>query len=99
MLIFEKDLKLYETLLSDAKDKELYEKEKGYFAEYNAMLEKLFVLSRNNQKAEIDVLLQKSSAIPQNMTQTIDEHMNYNKQLAEVDAKGAIDVKVALQPS
>ena len=90
---FEKDIKLYETMLSDAKDKELFEKEKGYFAEYNAMLEKLFILSRNNQKAEIEVLLQKSSDIPKNMTQTIDEHMDYNKHLAEADAKGAVDVK------
>lgn len=89
----EKDFKLYETLLSDAQDKELYEKEKGYFSEYNAMVEKLFILSRNNQKSEIDALLKQTSAIPQNMTKTIDEHMQYNKQMAENDAKEAVSEK------
>ena len=89
----EKDLKLYETLLSDAKDKELYEKEKGYFTEYTAIVEKLFIFSMNNQKAEIDTLMKNTGAIPQNMTKTIDEHMEYNKHLAEVDAKSAITEK------
>ncbi len=89
----QKDFKLYETLLTDAKDKELYEKEKGYFSEYNTMVEKLFVLSKNNQKSEIDILLKQTSTIPQNMTKTIDEHMQYNKELAEQDAKEATKEK------
>ena len=89
----EKDFKTYENFISDAKDKELYEKEKEYFVQYNAVVEKIFVLSQNNQKEEIAVLLKTTVTIPQSMTQTIDEHSEYNKHLAEVDAKSAVTEK------
>ncbi|WP_060825801.1 methyl-accepting chemotaxis protein [Sulfurospirillum cavolei] len=90
---FERDLKSYESLLSDAKDKELYDKEKEYFMQYAAFIEKFFVLSNAHQNLEAKALILSNRSIAQNMTKTIEEHMTYNQHLAESDAKMAVEAK------
>jgi len=90
---FEKDFKSYESLLSDAKDKEYYDKEKEYFTEYSAFIEKFFVLSNANHNAEARALVLENRLISRQMTQVIDEHMAYNQTLAERDAKEAVNAK------
>jgi len=89
----EKEFKSYESLLSDAKDKELYEKEKEYFSQYFSFIEKFFTLSNANKNVEAKALNLANQAVAQNMTRTIDEHMEYNQQLADKDAKDAITEK------
>lgn len=90
---FEKDLKKYELLLSDAKDKELYEKEKEYFAQYSDFVEKLLKLSATDKKVEARDFILANRVIAANMTKTLEEHMDYNQQLAQNDAKEAIGAK------
>lgn len=90
---FEKDFTGYGALLSDAKDKELYEKEKVYFAQYTAFIENFLKLSNENKDAEAKALIVSNRATAQNMTKAIDEHMDYNQDLAEADAKEALTIK------
>lgn len=87
---FTKDLESYKAFLSDAKDEELYTKEKEYFKQYSAFVEKLLQLSMNNQNAEVKTLVLSNRSLAQNITKTIDEHMEYNQQLADKDAKLAV---------
>jgi len=90
---FTKDLKNYEVMISDAKDKELYEKEKVYFVQYSAFVEKIIGLSTQNQNEAVKVLILSNRSLAQNLTKTIDEHMDYNQQLAARDAKLAVGEK------
>lgn len=90
---FEKGLKDYEILLSDAKDKELYEKEKELFAQFRTFVDKFFLLSNANQNAEARALIVSNQTVMQNLTRVIDEHMSYNQSLADKDAKIAVDTK------
>ena len=90
---FEKDLKSYELMLSDAKDKELYQKEKEYFSQYAAFAEKILDLSTKNQNDEVKAQVLANESLTQNITKTIDEHMDYNQHLAEKDAKLAVEEK------
>lgn len=90
---FEKDFKSYELLLSDAKDKALFEKEREYFTQYTTFIEQFLALSNANKNAEAKALVEANRSIAQNMTQAIDEHMEYNQGLAEKDAKDALSAK------
>ena len=90
---FEKDYKSYEALLSDAKDKELYLKEKELYGQFVAYVTKFFVLSNANQNTEARAWLLTNRAVLTNLTQTIDEHMAYNQKLADNDAKLALETK------
>ncbi|WP_333803938.1 methyl-accepting chemotaxis protein [Sulfurospirillum sp.] len=87
---FEKTYKSYEALLSDEKDKELYAKEKEYFTQYSAFIEKLLKISSQNKKEEARDFILANRTIAQNMTQTLEEHMSYNQQLADKDSKNAV---------
>ncbi|WP_333803710.1 methyl-accepting chemotaxis protein [Sulfurospirillum sp.] len=90
---FEKDLKSYEALLSDEKDKELYQKEKELYGQFITYVTKFFVLSNANKNDEARALVLANRATVSSMTQTIDEHMHYNEKLADTDAKIAIETK------
>ena len=87
---FEKEFKNYESLVSDDKDKELYEKEKEYFTQYSTFIEKFFTLSNANKNSEAKALNIANQTIAQNMMRAIDEHMQYNQLLADKDAKNAV---------
>ena len=90
---FEKANQSYERFISDAKDKELYEKEKEYFTKYTNLVQQVFKLSNENKKEEVKKLLEDTVAIPQTLVKTTDEHMDYNQLLAEKDAKDALTEK------
>ena len=90
---FEKSNKSYESLISDAKDKELYEKEKEYYAKYTNLVEKLFVFSNEGKKDDIKKLITETADIPQILTKTTDEHMDYNQLMADKEAKNAVAAK------
>ena len=90
---FEQANKNYERYLSDTKDKEFYEKEKEYFKKYTDLVAKVFQLSNEGKKEELNKLLTETASIPRALTTTTDEHMQYNQQLADQDAKDAIKEK------
>ncbi len=87
---FLKNLKRYEVLIADSKNKEFFDKEKEYFSKYTIIVEKLFQLSNEDKRDEIKKLIAETSAVPQTLTKTTDDHMDYNQLLAENDAKSAV---------
>jgi len=90
---FEKAYMSYEALISDDKDKELYTKEKEYFIQYTAFIEKLLKISAENKKEEARDFILANRITAQNMTKTLEDHMQYNQQLADKDAKNAVAEK------
>ncbi|WP_263831765.1 methyl-accepting chemotaxis protein [Sulfurospirillum oryzae] len=83
---FENNLKNYETFAMDAKDKEIYEKEKQLYAIYIAMADQVLQMSREDKKVEAKDFMLKNRKMSRNLTDTIDEQMTYNKKLSEDNA-------------
>ncbi|DAB36323.1 MAG TPA: chemotaxis protein, partial [Sulfurospirillum cavolei] len=73
---FEKANHDYERLISDAKDRGYYEKEKEYFNKYTQIVNKIFTLSKEGKKEEIKQLIAATAEVPQTLTKTTDEHMD-----------------------
>lgn len=90
---FENNLKSYAILVSDPKDKEIYEKEKNLYAIYIAMADKVLQMSQEDRKVEAKDFMLKNRKMSRNLTDTIDEQMNYNKKLSEENALLAQDTK------
>jgi len=90
---FEKAIKDYERYISDDKDKALYEKEKEYFKKYIDLVVKVFQLSNEGKKEELNKLLAETASIPRTLTTVAEEHIDYNQQLADKDAKDAVTEK------
>ena len=86
---FEKHFKQYEALISDAHDSELYAKEKQIFSQYLTFAEHILSLSYANKNEEAREYIFKHGDISVNLSKTIDEHMLYNKKMAENDASDA----------
>jgi methyl-accepting chemotaxis protein len=89
----EKDYKSYEALISDAKDKELYDKENLLFKQYNTVVDSILTLSSEDKLHEAKNLFKANLTIAQEITKTLEEHMDYNQKLADNDAKIAIETK------
>jgi len=90
---FEANLKNYALFANDAKDKEIYEKEKQLYTTYIAMADKVLQMSREDKKAEAKDYMLKNRKMSRNLTDTIDEQMTYNKKLSEDNALLAQDTK------
>ncbi len=90
---YENNLKNYVLFASDAKDREIYEKEKQLYAIYIAMADTVLQMSREDKKVEAKDFMLKNRKMSRNLTDTIDEQMTYNKKLAEDNALLAQDTK------
>jgi len=90
---FDKDYKSYETLLSDAKDKELYDKEGKLFAQYSAVVDQILKLASDGKLSEAKSLFLANRSIAQELGKIFEEHMDYNQLLASNDAKIAVETK------
>ena len=90
---FEKNLKHYDTYLSDAKEKEIYEKEQQLYAIYIAMADTVLQMSREDKKTEAKDFMLKNRKMSRNLTDTVDEHINYNKKFSDNHALLAQDTK------
>ncbi len=83
---FENHIKEYEKLLSDEHDRELYKQEMQLFSEYTTFAERIFSLSYANKNEEARDYITQHGEVSSNLSKIIDEHMLYNKKLAEKDA-------------
>jgi methyl-accepting chemotaxis protein len=90
---FSAHYKQYDGFLSDAKDKELYIKEKELMAIYTPMIEKVFKFSDENKNDEAKALVYANRTIINDLVKVLTEHMAYNQSLAEKDAKEAMGAK------
>ena len=89
----EKTYKSYDALISDAKDKELYDKEGQLLKQYGSVVDKIFSLASEEKLHEAKKLFIANRLVAQDLTKTLEEHMEYNQKLADNDAKIAIETK------
>jgi len=83
----------YVNLISDAKDQELFEKDKEILKQYNALLDQFLELSKANQKEEARTLAFAKRPFLATIGDTLRGHMNYNKELSEKMAFEASQTK------
>ncbi len=88
-----KALKDYEAMLTDAKDKELLNKDNDTFKQYTAIAQEVMKLSETGHKPEAGILLNKSRPTLKNFTAALDSHMSYNAEIAKNSAISAADAK------
>jgi len=91
--LLDKKVASYSEYLSDAKDKELYEKDKEILNQYNALLDQFLALSKANKKEEARTLAFAKRPFLATIGDTLRNHMNYNKELAETKAHEASNTK------
>ena len=90
---FEVNLKKYEPYISDSKDQEYYNKEKELYEQYKLFLDKLLVISAENRKDDALAFIAPNLAMINGLIKTIDDHMDYNQQLAQKNAQEAISIE------
>jgi len=76
-------VKAYASMISDDRDRELYEQEKALLAQFVAGIEPVLELSRKNQNEQARELLEKNSAVARQLDQVMTEHFDYNHELAK----------------
>jgi methyl-accepting chemotaxis protein len=89
----EKAFKVYEPTIVDAKDKELFDQEVRYFAEYQRGIPPILAVSRAGKTAEALALVGALTAVGQNLRKAIEEHIAYNEKLGKQGAEEALAVK------
>ncbi|MBS1162086.1 MAG: methyl-accepting chemotaxis protein [Proteobacteria bacterium] len=86
-------LKKYETAISDDKDKEMLRQEQKLLEEYEAQIEPLLVESRANRTDKARELMLKMAPTAEKMAGVINDHFDYNVDLAKKGADDAIVTK------
>ncbi|WP_067173459.1 methyl-accepting chemotaxis protein [Sulfurospirillum sp. UCH001] len=78
----EKEFKKYESMISDDKDKALLVKDIEAFNAFKKLVDDLLKLSESGQKVEATVAFNKARPILKTLTSALDDHMQYNVELA-----------------
>ena len=86
-------LNKYDGLVSDDKDKAMLAEEKRLFADYEAQIDAILAASRLNQTEKARDLTEKASVSAEKVAGVINEHFDYNVELAKKGADEAIAVK------
>ncbi|MDR3417912.1 MAG: methyl-accepting chemotaxis protein [Nevskia sp.] len=90
----DEDLKRYESdYISDDKDRQLLAAERAALPDYDAMREKALALSKQNRKSEAFAVEAGGFAIAQRLINAIDEHVQYNVDLAQKASQEADSTK------
>lgn len=89
----EKELKKYETMISDDKDKALLAKDVDTLGAFKKLVDDLLKLSESGHKAEATTAFNKARPVLKSLTSALDEHMQYNVDLANKMANHAADAK------
>ncbi|WP_041959886.1 methyl-accepting chemotaxis protein [Sulfurospirillum arsenophilum] len=89
----EESFKQYELFISDPKDREMYTKEKTMFAQFAILVDKLYQLGLESKQDEALELMEQNDKSIMDLTDVINDHMDYIKQLASKDAEDALIVK------
>jgi len=78
----EKEFKKYETMISDDKDKALLSKDVETFGAFKKLVDTILKLSESGQKADASTTFNKARPTLKALTSALDEHMQYNVDLA-----------------
>ena len=89
----QKEMKSYEKLISDEQDKGLLAKDVEAFDKFKALITDILKMSESGHKAEATVAFNKARPTLKAMTTALDDHMQYNRDLASKMANDAATVK------
>ena len=89
----EKTLKDYEPMVIDAEDKRFLEAEKAALAIYAQMNEKILAASRQNRQEEAMKLVMDITKPAQDLTQALEDHMAFNRDLGLKTTADALSAK------
>ncbi len=89
----DKALEDYASLISDDKDKAFLATDKALRDEYTVSLNKILEMSRSNNNEQARDLLTKAGPLAERLNEALDEHMQYNIDLGNKGADGAIAAK------
>jgi len=82
-------LKRYEPTIADAKDRELFNRDKDSLAQYEAMLPPILTASRSDQNDRARDLEAQTTPAFQKLNASLDEHVKYNIALGQAAAEEA----------
>lgn len=88
-----KELKSYESLISDDTDKTLLTQDQEALQKFTLLVQDILTLSETGKKAEATVMFNKARPILKALTSAFDAHMKYNLDLANKMANSATDNK------
>ncbi|AFL68785.1 methyl-accepting chemotaxis protein [Sulfurospirillum barnesii] len=89
----EKELKTYESMVSNEKDKALLAKDLEALEGFKKLVDEILKLSESGHKAEAAVTFNKARPVLKALTSALDEHMQYNLELANQMATHAASEK------
>lgn len=89
----EASLKKYETLLSNDQDKTLLQKDREALSKAMEVITNVTNLSKANKNQEAATLLNKSRPLLLAFTKALDEHIKYNAELSQYEARDAMEHK------
>jgi methyl-accepting chemotaxis protein len=83
-------LKKYEGLISDEKDRSLLAADKAAIAEYEASLQQFATLNEAGKTEQAKAQLKTTASLAQRINGTLNEHMQYNAEMAKAGAEKAL---------
>ena len=85
----DQNLQKYEALVSDEQDRDLYKNEKTLFTQSKTIIENILKLVSSEKNSEASEYLSKNRATLDELSETIDKHLDYNAEIAKNSAKMA----------
>ncbi len=94
----EKAMKDYEATLADDKDRQMFKADREALDKYYATIEPVLALSRANKQQEAIAMVLSNVAMADHATKVLDDHMDYNVDLAQKSAveAAAIDKSASI---
>jgi methyl-accepting chemotaxis protein len=91
--MLETELKDYESLVSDEKDRQFLAEDRAVVAEYFPANDQVLLLSRANKNEQARALQEKNRPIADKVKAALEKHMRYNEELAKLGAEHAAAAK------
>jgi len=88
-------IKHYEALVTDAKDKEMFDADRAAIADYDIIKDKVLALSLAGRKTEALALLMETKAKLAKGGEALNRHLQYNADLAKVASESAAKIQLS----
>jgi methyl-accepting chemotaxis protein len=88
-------IKHYETLVSDAKDKEMFEADRAAIADYDVIKDKVVALSLAGRKTEALAVLMATKAQLAKGAEALNQHLQHNADLAKAASESAAKIQLS----
>ena len=89
----DKDFKSYARLISDTKDKELFNQDQALLNQFYTLIDQFLALSQTNKHDEARTLMVTSRPLLSNIAGALEAHMEYNQNVSQNEAKQAATEK------